>query len=355
MSRGVCLAMAVMLWASLWLTPAARAEAPATQPGSALVDLLAMGDWGEGVPAQRAVADALATYAAGQRPKVTAMLLAGDNFYVKLPGGADDPQWKSLFENMYDPARLNFPFYAALGNHDYEGSKDLAELAYARLHPDSRWKLPARYYRVELPAVDPLVTVLMLDSNRQVILEPDWNAQTKWLDAELAKPRKTRWVICCAHHPLFSNGAAGQNGVLQRDWGRLFQKHRVDFYVCGHEHNLQHLEIDGWPTSFITCGGGGAHAHPMLNNKLGPFSKTMYGFVQMLFTRDDAVVKFIGTDGAAAHVFRRAGDGTVSVLKTTASDKGVGKPLELIQALYERIHGPATQPATAPSAPTTEP
>lgn len=335
----------------LFLTAFLGDATPMTQP-AARADFLAMGDWGEGVPAQKAVARELADYAAAQHVRFTGMLLAGDNFYVKLPGGVNDPVWQNLFEKMYDPVRLNFPFYVSLGNHDYDNGKDLIELAYARQHPESRWKLPARYYRVDLPAENPLVTVIMLDSNKQVIDQLHWNLQTRWLEAELAQPRKTAWVICCAHHPLFSNGAAGNNGVLQRDWGTLFNKYHVDFYLCGHEHNLQHLEVPGWYCSFVMCGGGGAHAHPMLHDNLTPFSRTVYGFVHFELTPDVATVSYIGTDGKPVHVFQRTRTGAVRTLLTTPSDKPVDKPLELIQGLYERIHGPATQPATAA---TTEP
>ena len=322
---------------------------PATLPAGPRADFLAMGDWGEGKFAQKAVADALAKYADSQHVPFAGMLLAGDNFYVKLPGGANDPQWQTLFEQMYDPVRLPMPFYASLGNHDYDDHKDRIELEYARLHRDSRWKLPARHYRVDLPADHPMVTVVMLDSNRQVLSDLDWADQLRWLDAELARPRTTQWVICCAHHPLFSNGVAGNNGVLQKDWGTLFRKYHVDFYLCGHEHNLQHLEIPNWPISFVMCGGGGAHAAPMLHDNLRPFSRSVYGFVHFTITPEKAVVTYIGTDGKPVHCFERTKSGIVTTLMTTQSDMPVDKPLELIQGLYDKIHGPVTQPATVPA------
>lgn len=337
------------LFFAMLISVAGAQTFPTTLPTGPRTDFLAMGDWGEGKPAQKAVADALARYAQNQHVPFAGMLLAGDNFYVKLPGGVEDPAWQNLFETMYDPVRLPMPFYASLGNHDYDGRKDVIELQYAKLHPGSRWKLPARHYRIDLPADQPMVTVIMLDSNKQVINDLDWADQRRWLEAELAKPRTTEWVICCAHHPLFSNGAAGNNGVLQKDWGTLFKKYHVDFYLCGHDHNLQHLEIPDWPVSFVMCGGGGAHAAPMLHDNLPPFSRTVYGFVHMTFTAEKAVVSYIGTDAQPVHVFERTKAGKVTTVMTTKSDTPVDKPLELIQGLYDRIHGPATQPATLPA------
>src|ERR1041385_9033315 len=126
------------------------------------VNLLAFGDWGEDSPAEAAVASAMKAYVDRSHIKPDAVLLLGDNFYVKLPGGVNDPHWKKLFEQMYDPTRLAMPFYAVLGNHDCEENRAEIELDYAKQNPRSRFKMPARWYRVDWPAV----TVLALDSNR---------------------------------------------------------------------------------------------------------------------------------------------------------------------------------------------
>ena len=304
-----------------------------------------MGDWGEGVPAQKAVADALRDYVREEKAPYAGMLLCGDNFYMKL-SGTEDPLWQTVFEQMYDPNVLSMPFYACLGNHDYDFGKDKIELEYARLHPKSRFKMPARWYRVDLPAgPDPMVTILMLDSDRPKLSDAQWSQQILWLHGELEKPRGT-WTICCAHHPLFSNGGAAGNGILQRDWGTLFKKYKVDFYLCGHEHNLQHLDLADWFTDFVMAGGGGAHASPMLRNKLRPFSRSLYGFVHFELMPATAVVSYIGTDDKPVHVYERDKSGAVRVLQTTQSDPPAIKSLEIIQGLYDRIHGPVTQPAT---------
>ena len=93
---------------------------------------------------------------------------------------------------------------------------------------DSRWKLPAKWYRVDLPTDRPLVTVLMLDSNKPLLGEQQWRNQLDWIEQELSKPRTAAWTICCAHHPLYSNGnqyealyeAEGSDAVLaMMNWG----------------------------------------------------------------------------------------------------------------------------------------
>ena len=102
---------------------------PATQ--SAETDVLAMGDWGEDTAAQRTVAAAIAKEVRDRHINPTAMLLLGDNFYFKLTG-PNDPRWQSVFEQVYDQRVLSEPFYACLGNHDYDGNNLQAEFRATR-------------------------------------------------------------------------------------------------------------------------------------------------------------------------------------------------------------------------------
>jgi hypothetical protein len=270
------------------------------------VNLLAMGDWGSGRPAQRLVAGAMGEYARAMRPGLDAVLLAGDNFYEP----ADATSWRVRFEEMYGPA-LAVPFYAVLGNHDYSFGNERIELAYGRSNPQSRWKMPARWYRLELPEREPLVTVLMVDSNYRRMPSALWRRQRAWLKEELSRPRRTKWLVVCGHHPLFSNGDHGDDPRLQHEWGDLFEQAGVDFYVCGHDHDLQHLKISGHATDFVLCGGGGADVRRLDRTDRGPFARPIYGFVHLRFGADDVDANFVGVDdsspfGRVVHSFARA-------------------------------------------------
>lgn len=209
------------------------------------VNLLVVGDWGFSAPEKRTpdqqhTAQAMAAYASKSQIAFDAALVGGDSFKVQL-AGPDDPQFRQGFEEMYDAQVLNMPFFAVLGNHDCEHRNAAAELAYAAEHPASRWKMPARWYRLDLPAAAPLVTVLMLDSNRGALGKDQWQTQIRWLDEELSKPRTSSWTVCLAHHPLFSDASHGDGSALQAEWGPLLKKHAVDFCLSGHDHVLQHL------------------------------------------------------------------------------------------------------------------
>src|SRR5262249_38238031 len=160
--------------------------------------------------------------------------------------------------------------------------------------PQSRWKMLGRWYRVDLPRDNPLVTVFVLDSDKDFNGDTVWKAQLKWLETELAKPRQAKWLVSVCRQPLFINGEARGNRVPQRAWGPLFAKAKLDFYICGHDQDIQHLEIPPFKQSFLLVGGGGAHTRAMRVDKRGPFSKQTHGFAHLNFTDQQATVRLVG-------------------------------------------------------------
>lgn len=270
------------------------------------LNFIAFGDWGSGTPDQKIVATAMADASAKQQPPFDAAITLGDNFYVDLPGGAKSKVWKTMFEEMYSKNKMPFPFYVTVGNHDIETDEKLqAELDYAAQNPSSRWKLPARWYRLDLPEGKPLVSFLVLDSNHKEMPPKLFVEETNWLETELAKPRPGKWLVCIAHHPLFNNGKHKDDKYLINNWGPLFKKYNVELYLAGHDHNLQHLEIPGWPTSFCISGGGGQSTYGMQRNDRGPFAVAGFGFATLRFRPETLSVRFLDTAGKVLHAFER--------------------------------------------------
>jgi len=289
---------------------------------AAEVNLLIFGDWGSGgSPEQTAVAKQAAAYARTNNIKFDAALLLGDNFYKKMDGGVKDPRWQTEFEKMFDPEILAMPFYAALGNHDYEDQKSQTQLEYSRLHPDGRWKMPAKWYRVNLPEKDPIVTVLVLDSNYAKLSDEEWKTETAWFEQQLQRKDNAAWTIATAHHPLFTSGQHGDTKKIIADWGPLLKKHGLDFFMCGHDHDLQHIEMPGWSTTFLLAGGGGAKIRPMKRNDRGPFTRSLNGFLHLKITTETATGTFVTKDGEIPHQFTRSATGKIEVLSTTGRDK----------------------------------
>ena len=190
---------------------------------------------------------------------------------------------------------------------------------------ESRWKMPAKWYRVEIPAANPVVSVLVLDSNFKE-LKRAWQEELAWLERELARPRPGRWLIATAHHPVFSNSTHGDTKELIRDWEPLFRRHKLDFFICGHDHCVQHLEVEGHPTSFIVSGGGGAKKYPMRRDDRGPFAKSENGFLHLTLGDDRAAGKIISSTGEDLHEFTKDAAGRVTVVKTAGVEKQTTLP-----------------------------
>ena len=295
--------------------------------------LLMVGDWGDdrsGHVEQTNVASAMQKYTAKWGFRNDALLMLGDNFYGNLAGGIGSARWQSQFESMYPASLCEGPAYAVPGNHDYQvdGSDKFAvQLAYAA-RGGTRWTMPSPWYSFLFPAVNPLLTIIGLDSNmpneRAQPIPPDASyytmtdaervSQLQWLEAELQKPLRTPFRIVMAHHPLYSNGGHGNNQTLIRDWDPLLRRYGVHLYVAGHDHDLQHIELPGHPTSFFLSGGGGAILAPVKSNSTGPYAAQTHGFSHIQVREDLMICRHLGENGNLLHKFTKTPDGTVTVL-----------------------------------------
>ncbi len=291
---------------------------PTAGPG---MDLLAVGDFGTGNKHQTEVARAMGAFARGLPAPPTAVLALGDNFYRNL----QPDRFEQHFEQMYSAQDLPCPFHAILGNHDYgpgyddqhpQGpAKAQMQLDYARDNPGSRWKLPAKWYSIELPNPQtPLVKLVCLDSNyfEGALTPQEKLEQQRFLAAELQRPSRAPWLWLAGHHPLFSNGQHGDDEEQIKRFGPLIADHPVSFYLCGHDHTLQHLEVDAYKTSFVVSGGGGADLHDFKRGDRGFVNKAL-GFNHLHVTPEAVDVQYIDQGGYCLHSFRRTLAGKVSV------------------------------------------
>jgi tartrate-resistant acid phosphatase type 5 len=292
--------------------------------------LLMVGDWGaEDAAAQSRVARAMRAYVKEQSFNADALFMLGDNWYGPLPGGVKDKRWQTQFEEMYPKSVFDCPAYAIPGNHDYQRmpeSKVAAELDYAK-NGGTRWTMPSLWYSFQFPAKKPLVTVIALDSNMpsaegkwdrgtDYTLKPEQAAeQVAWLKAELGRPRTTPFTIAMGHHPIFSNGPHGDHKMLIRDWEPLLREHKVHMYLAGHDHDMQHLEFDGHPTSFVLSGGGGADLYNLkiAQAQRGPMAEKVYGFSELVVAPEMLTLRHLDENGRMIHSFTKWPDGAVSL------------------------------------------
>jgi tartrate-resistant acid phosphatase type 5 len=226
------------------------------------IRFIAMGDGGEGNPAQHTVAAAVKTVCE-QKGGCDFVLYLGDNIYNSGVSGVDDQQFSDKFEKPYQ--NLNMPFYVVLGNHDYGGSGTGVEFWKGQSQVDytqysAKWVMPDNYYAIP---ISEQLDLFGLDSNAMMF---NFDSQQRtWLQQQTAQS-VAKWKIAFGHHTFISNGAHGNagsyeglpfvpvvNGAGVEDFIKDAVCNHVDVYICGHDHNRQWLQPT-CGTEFIVSG-----------------------------------------------------------------------------------------------------
>ena len=122
----------------------------------------------------------------------------------------------------------------------------------------------------------------------------------------------TPFLALSAHHPLYSNGIHRDNPMRIAQWDSLLRRHKVDLYLSGHDHDLQHLEFKGHPTSFVISGGGGAELVGWTTSpgERGPWGLRALGFTDLQISQEELVVRHIGKDATVLYEFKKSLDRT---------------------------------------------
>ncbi len=275
------------------LSPAAlvaQHDAGRIVPAGSPLHIVAFGDFGTGGPHQAAVAHAMRL--APSQERFDLGITMGDNFYRCGVRSIDDAKWKSRWEDLYSP--LGIPFYAALGNHDYghppvicpqgRGSPD-AEIAYSAHSPS--WRMPARYYTFTAGPVQ----FVAIDTE-------GWSAeQLAWIRKTLADSARNpaiHWRVVYGHHPILTSGVhlnERRISALRAQLLPVLKSARVDFYICGHDHDLEHLQAEGM--DFLICGGGGARLRPFRRKQPNSvFEGVDFAFLDLSITEHNFTARF---------------------------------------------------------------
>lgn len=264
--------------------------------------ILVLGDWGRrGSLAQRRVARGLGAVA--RRLQACAVVTTGDNFYEDGVSGCNDPHWTESFESVYTDPALRIPWYACLGNHDWRGD---VEAQILRSRAGDRWQMPDYHYSaligpggmLELVVLD---TTTLLPRYRPGGAEaiaateelcPD--DQLAWLTRTLARST-ARWRLVVGHHPILS-GSRYHGGSPELDAAvrPILEEHGVQAYLCGHEHDLQHL-VQGHVHYVVS--GSGAEWRDTAVERRTRFCASRLGFAALTVSRSRLLLRFYDQDG----------------------------------------------------------
>ncbi len=152
--------------------------------------------------------------------------------------------------------------------------------------------MPARYWSEVLPLPDGAKAELFFTdtspflerywgSDKVKVDGQDWRAQLAWLEARLSASTAD-WKLVFGHHPLFTDSKAdaaeGGRDVseLITHFKPLLDRHGVQAYFNGHDHNQQHLTVDR--VSYI-CSGAGSQTGPVAPTARCRFASDHPGFV----------------------------------------------------------------------------
>ncbi|MDN3376914.1 MULTISPECIES: metallophosphoesterase [unclassified Pseudoalteromonas] len=228
------------------------------------LNFMVIGDWGHnGHFYQKEVAHQLEI--AMYQTDADFIVSTGDNFYPNGVASVNDPLWQSAYEDIYHGPHTFEDWYVVLGNHDYLGNAQ-AQIDYT--NKSQRWQLPARYYSKAFELENnEQVLMVFLDTNP---IQPEYKTRDKyrstqgqgyktqltWLETQLAGS-DAKWKIVVGHHPLYSSGKRfGRNQGLRDILEPIMERHNVQAYIAGHEHDLQYNQPENSNIAHFVSGGG---------------------------------------------------------------------------------------------------
>ncbi|GFQ03506.1 purple acid phosphatase 3 [Phtheirospermum japonicum] len=248
----------------------------------------------------------------GKKLDIDFVISSGDNFYDNGLKGADDPFFRTSFTNIYTAKSLQKPWYTVLGNHDYQGSTE-AQLSRALRKLDNRW-----YCLRNFVVGAGLVDIVFIDTTpfvQQYFDNPkkqnfDWKGimpRDKYIsdllrNLDLAlKNSRAPWKIVVGHHAIRSIGYHGDTRELVDQVLPILEANKVDMYINGHDHCLEHLSNKQGKMQFLTSGGGSKawknKIHPELHNDTTHFYYDGQGFMSVELIRKKAYVAFYDVMG----------------------------------------------------------
>jgi len=272
-----------------------------------------IGDWGHnGEKKQKDVAKSMNLTAEKVEPSF--VISTGDNFYCCGVASTEDPQWKRSFEDIYAYDNLQIDWLPVIGNHDYRGSV-AAEIDYTKI--SRKWNLPARYYTKVIKAnnkktmrlvfidTNPLISKYYLDSlNFSDITKQDTAAQIIWIDSVL-KSSKEDYKIVIGHHTIYSVGKK-ENGMkeVRNVLNPIFEKYHVNAYICGHDHNMQHIQGNNGINYFVSGAGADAEDKELIKDENTKFALCNPGFMLVSINENNLSFYFINSKNEIVYSYQ---------------------------------------------------
>lgn len=265
---------------------------------SARLHFVSLGGFGRGDHSQKVIAETLRKQI--HHEPISFVLSPGSSF---MEGVSDlnDRRWKTQFEDVYHGPEFNLPFFAALGNNDWDGNVTAmvmrTNLTYGRPlnqglktqdyldayeHEDdysrhyvrkdcARWSLPNFFYHHTLTFPDtassgtllssPEVSAIFIFIDTKILsnnFPVEHFTARHWNNLRETVKLATQshdWVFVVGDQAIYSSGAKGGGRYFQKNLRPLLKDFNVDAYISGSDHTMEIIE-DG-NLVHINCGNGG--------------------------------------------------------------------------------------------------
>jgi hypothetical protein len=140
------------------------------------------------------------------------------------------------------------------------------------------------------------------------------------MDKDLKNADKKDWKIVFGHYPCHSGGCYSvylpSYNILQEKVEPVMKKQKADFYLSGHDHNLQHwvTKDNSRGVEHITTGAGGANRYSKKDRNVRKneakgvelkFFEEQYGFTYFVVNKDEISVYFVNSNREVIHHFTR--------------------------------------------------
>ena len=270
----------------------------------------AIGDWGRnGADHQLQVARAMGKWTT-EHPN-DFIISTGDNFYPSGVTSEHDPLWHYSYENIYTEFSMQWDWYPILGNHDYKSDPD-AQVRYSKI--SRRWKMPARYYSKTFNLEGKgKVLMVFIDTNPMIpefyqnseygphVANQQPEKQLEWLNNLLKNADDdVVWKIVVGHHPVYTVGPRTNNYdtlAVRKFLEKTLVDNKVDIYLSGHDHSLQHIKVKDKPFHQLISGAGSEVTPVKTGMEMSLFEAADYGFMYFSLNNKQARIQVINHEG----------------------------------------------------------
>lgn len=246
---------------------------------------------------------------------IECVVAAGDVHHFEGVRSTSDPLWLTNYELIYDHPELMIPWYAILGNHEYRGNPQ-AVIDYS--HISGRWNMPAPYYTKVLESDGITLRLVMIDTAPLISKyrrdsedypqagRMDDARQLAWIDSVLTAAHED-WVVVVGHHPIYADTdkSDSERLDLQKRLDPILRQHKnVDFYICGHIHNFQHIRRPDASFDYVV-NTSGSLSRPVHKIEGTQFCSDVTGFSVLTADKKGLALHLIDRDGHVVYSLQR--------------------------------------------------